>query len=64
MGPITQVAVGSMVDEATGSDGKVEGELVVTQVQEAGSAPVPANVGSLTLNGLKATSPVFSTTKR
>ncbi|MET0683144.1 MAG: hypothetical protein ABWZ29_07370 [Casimicrobiaceae bacterium] len=45
---------------ATGSAGNVVGTLGVCQTHPAGSAPVPANVGSLTLNGLNGTSPVFS----
>ena len=49
-----------MVAVATGNAGSVEGEFVVCQTQPAGSAPVPAKVGSLTLNGFNATSPVFS----
>ena len=51
MGPMIQVAVGSWVAEATGSE--------LGQVHEA-----VFTVGSFTLIGLRATSPVFSTTKR
>ena len=59
-GPTTQVAVGSTVAVATGSAGSVGGTLVDTHVQSAGSAAVPASVGSATLNGFSATSPMFS----
>ena len=60
MGPVTQVAVGSSVGEAAGSVGSVEGRLIVCHAHPAGSAPVPASSGSVTLNVANVTSPTFS----
>src|SRR6185369_13069762 len=64
IGPLTHVAIGDSVALATGKAGNVEGRLSVCHVQVAGSAPVPASCGSLTLNGLSVTSPMFSAVKR
>src|SRR4051812_22620266 len=64
IGPLMQVAIGDTVALATGSAGNVDGALSVCHVHVAGSAPVPASCGSLTLNGLSTTSPTFSAVKR